>query len=632
MIDQKNTTLRLINKAKPYQKLFYMSLLTMFLSGFAGILPSWFVKVSIDGLAAVENKQSLFNVLPTQLLNYLYSDNNFFERILNITFNPSKTGYFYVDLSVFEWDPSKLYIILPLAIIAVFMVEAFFKFLYQYNSRELGLQITRSLRDDFHNHINRISISQQRNFDSGSIVSVVSSDLQSLQSWLAETMMNLFSESFTAFFLFFWLLLLNWKLTIISVIAIPLFAIPVLKLGKGIRKYAKKGQDFVGSISSFVGETIKNQTIIKAFNLENWRQERFVEESKSLHGLFNKWAFYMALVSPATNLIAAIGIATILFFGLSLIKSGELSVGEFSSFFVTSILLYDPVKRLGRVSTIFQSALGIADRVFGILDEPIQEESTARNYIYDKKFSGAFEFKNVSFAYTPGKNVLENLNLKVEPKTSIAIVGPSGSGKSTLVSLMPRFYDINSGEILFDGINTKEMSLKQLRRQIAIVTQEPLLFTGTIKENILLGSALYHENKNAKELEEKLLQAAKDSYVLEFAENLQDGLDHYIGEQGSRLSIGQKQRISLARAFISEAPIIILDEPTSALDNESQDFIYKSIVKLMETRTVIIIAHRLSTIRNCDKIVFLENGKIIEEGSHDELISKSGAYSTLLNH
>lgn len=632
MIDQKNTTLRLINKAKPYQKLFYMSLLTMFLSGFAGILPSWFVKVSIDGLAAVENKQSLFNVLPTQLLNYLYSDNNFFERILNVSFNPSKTGYLYVDLSVFEWDPAKLYIILPLAIIGVFMLEAFFKFLYQYNSRELGLQITRSLRDDFHNHINRISISQQRNFDSGSIVSVVSSDLQSLQSWLAETMMNLFSESFTAFFLFFWLLLLNWKLTIISVIAIPLFAIPVLKLGKGIRKYSKKGQDFVGSISSFVNETIKNQTIIKAFNLENWRQERFVEESKSLHALFNKWAFYMALVSPATNLIAAIGIATILFFGLSLIKSGELSVGEFSSFFVTSILLYDPVKRLGRVSTIFQSALGVADRVFGILDEPIQEESTARNYIYDKKFSGAFEFKNVSFAYAPGKNVLENLSLKVEPKTSIAIVGPSGSGKSTLVSLMPRFYDINAGEILFDGVNTKEMSLKQLRRQIAIVTQEPLLFTGTIKENILLGAALYHENKHAKELEEKLLQAAKDSYVLEFAENLQDGLDHYIGEQGSRLSIGQKQRISLARAFISEAPIIILDEPTSALDNESQDFIYKSIVKLMETRTVIIIAHRLSTIRNCDKIVFLENGKIIEEGSHDELISKSGAYSTLLNH
>lgn len=632
MTDPKNTTLRLINKAKPYQKLFYMSLLTMFLSGFAGILPSWFVKVSIDGLAAVENKQSLFNVLPTQLLNYLYSDNNFFEKILNVTFNPSKTGYLYVDLSVFEWDPSKLYIILPLAIIAVFMVEAFFKFLYQYNSRELGLQITRSLRDDFHNHINRISISQQRNFDSGSIVSVVSSDLQSLQSWLAETMMNLFSESFTAFFLFFWLLLLNWKLTIISVIAIPLFAIPVLKLGKGIRKYSKKGQDFVGSISSFVNETIKNQTIIKAFNLENWRQERFVEESKSLHGLFNKWAFYMALVSPATNLIAAIGIATILFFGLSLIKSGELSVGEFSSFFVTSILLYDPVKRLGRVSTIFQSALGVADRVFGILDEPIQEESTTRNYIYDKKFSGAFELKNLSFAYTPGKNVLHNLNLKVEPKTSVAIVGPSGSGKSTLVSLMPRFYDVTEGEILFDGINIKDLSLKQLRRQIAIVTQEPLLFTGTIKENILLGSALYHENKNAKELEEKLLQAAKDSYVLEFAEKLQDGLDHYIGEQGSRLSIGQKQRISLARAFISEAPIIILDEPTSALDNESQDFIYKSIVKLMETRTVIIIAHRLSTIRNCDKIVFLENGKIIEEGSHDELISKSGAYSTLLNH
>lgn len=591
-----------------------MSLLTMFLSGLAGVLPSWFVKISIDGLAALEAKHRSFNILPKQILNYLNSD------------------FFSLDLSIFEWDPAKLHLILPTAIIVVFLVEAFFKFLYQYNSRELGLQITKSLREDFHDHINRITISEQKKIDSGSLVSVISSDLQSLQSWLAETMMNLFSESFTAFFLFIWLLFLNWKLTFFSTFAISFLGIPVLTMGKSIRTYAKKGQDNVGSISSFVAETIKNQPIIKAFNLENWRQQRFLGESKALHSLFNRWAFFMALVSPVTNLIAAIGIATILFFGLSLVESGELSVGEFSSFFVTSILLYDPVKRLGRVSTIFQSALGVADRVFAFLDLPVQEESKQIDLISDRKFKGEIEFIDVSFSYQnedqQSKKLFENLSLKIPAKTSIAIVGPSGSGKSSLVSLIPRFYDIDSGAILLDGLNTNELSLKQLRRQIAIVTQEPLLFSGTIRENIFLGSALAN-----KESESKLIKAAEDSYVMEFAKDLPEGLDTNVGEQGSRLSIGQKQRISIARAFISEAPIIILDEPTSALDNESQEFIYKSLSKLMQERTVIIIAHRLNTIRNCDKILFLENGKIIEEGRHEELINKNdSAYASLLKH
>ena len=332
----------------------------------------------------------------------------------------------------------------------------------------------------------------------------------------------------------------------------------------------------------------------------------------------------MALVSPITNVIGAIGISTILFIGLSSVKAGTLTVGEFSSFFVTSILLYDPVKRLGRVATIVQSALGVADRVYQLLDEPTQldeisQKGTAK---FSQPVKGSLEFRNVNFKYEDTA-LFTNLNLSIPAKSSLALVGPSGGGKTSLVSLIPRFYEINSGEILIDGVNIAELSLNDLRKQIAIVTQEPLLFTGTIRENIALGK----QNPSA----EDLIKAAQDSFVLEFTEKLEQGLDTDIGEAGSKLSIGQKQRISLARAFISKAPIIILDEPTSALDNESQEYIYRAINKLMQDRTVIIIAHRLSTIKSCNRIVYLQDGQIIETGTHDELVAKAQAYAGLLN-
>lgn len=573
----------------------------MFFSGLAGILPSWFVKISVDGITALEQGVREFSIVPKQIEGYLHN--------LNIP-----------DLTI---KADQLQIVLPIAIVTVFAIEAILKLLFQYNSRKLGLLIVKNLREEFHSHINMLSLSRQAKYDSGSLVSVISSDLISMQSWLAESMMNLFEESFKAIFLFAWLLVLDSKLTVISLITIPLFAIPVLQLGKGIRNYSRKGQDSVGTITSFVSETLRNQRIIKAFNLEEWRNQKFIKESDLLYKMHKHWAFLMAIVSPLTNVIGAIGISTILFVGLSSVEAGTLTVGEFSSFFVTSILLYDPIKRIGRVATIIQSTLGVADRVYQTLDEPNQI-TESNNLVRNKlasKVNGELEFRNVNFAYGD-KSLFTNLNLHIPAKQSLALVGPSGGGKSSLVSLIPRFYEINSGEVLLDGKNIAELELAELRKQIAIVTQEPLLFTGTIRENILLGK------QNASEAE--LIQACEDSFVLEFASKLANGLDTDIGEFGSRLSIGQKQRLSLARAFISKAPIIILDEPTSALDNESQDYVYKSINKLMQDRTVIIIAHRLSTIRECDRIVYIQNGEIIESGSHDELLARGKAYASLL--
>ncbi|MDA0773153.1 MAG: ABC transporter ATP-binding protein [Cyanobacteria bacterium] len=594
------TITKLINTGKEYQFLFFFSIFCMFFSGFAGILPSWFVKVSIDGLAALKQGQESLNILPKQLLQFIPTD------IVN-------SGYFNLD-------PHKIQLILPLTIIVVFAIDAVFKFLFQYNSRKLGLLIVKKIREQIHQHISKLSLMRQKKYDSGSIVSVISSDLNSMQSWLAESLMNIFNESIKATFLLAWLLVLDVKLTLISMVVIPMFAFPVLKVGKDIRNYARQGQDYIGKLTSFVAETLRNQTVIKSFNLELWRDNKFETESSNLYKLNKRWIFFMSLVSPMTNLIGSIGIALILFLGLSAVQSGSLSIGEFSSFFVSSILLYDPVKRLGRVSTIAQSALGVADRVYEFLDEPVQVIVSTNQEVLVEPVLGSLEFKDVSFSYD-GKELFKDLNLKIPECSSVALVGPSGGGKSSLVSLIPRFFEVDSGKILLDGVNTARLALDDLRNQIAIVNQEPLLFSGTIRENIMLGRL------NASE--EELMMAAKESFVLEFAQT--KGLDAEIGEMGNNLSIGQKQRLSIARAFISKAPIVILDEPTSALDNDSQEFIYQAITKMMQTKTVIIIAHRLSTVKHCDRIVYIENGKIVESGSHDELVRKDQAYAALLN-
>ena len=589
---------RLIKTGSKHSFLFFFAISCMLFSGMAGIFPSWFVKLAIDGLAALERGASQLNILPSQIQNYL----------------PESIS----SQEIFNLDPNKLHLILPLTIVSVFAVEAVFKFLFQYNSRKLGLLIVRHLREQVHAHISQMSLAKQRQYDSGSILSVISSDLNSMQSWLAETMMNFFNESIKASFLLVWLLALNWKLTLLSLAVIPLFALPVAKIGKGIRNYARQGQDYIGKVTSYVAETLRNQTIIKAFNLEEHRDKKFEQKSNNLYGLNKRWAFYMALVSPLTNVIGSMGIAVILFLGLSAVQAGDLSIGEFSSFFVSSILLYDTIKRLGRVSTIAQSALGVADRVYELLDAPTQETKSSNQETLVEPVLGALEFQAVDFGYE-GKALFEDLWFKIPSQTSVALVGPSGGGKTTLANLIPRFYELDSGKILLDGVDTARMPLENLRQQIAIVTQEPLLFTGSIRENILLGKI------GASEVE--LEAAAEASFVTEFASDM----DADIGEMGNNLSIGQKQRLSIARALISEAPIVILDEPTSALDNESQEYIAKAINNLKQNKTVIIIAHRLNTVKNCDRILYIEQGKILESGSHEELVKQDQSYAALLN-
>jgi subfamily B ATP-binding cassette protein MsbA len=336
----------------------------------------------------------------------------------------------------------------------------------------------------------------------------------------------------------------------------------------------------------------------------------------------------MALVSPLTNIVGAIGISSILYLGLSSVIAGNLSVGEFSSFFVTSILLYDPIKRIGRVATIIKSALGVADRVFAVLDEE-QQESVLQPLSSPPAQTASIKFTDVKFAYGD-KTIFKNLNLEIAAGTSVALVGPSGGGKTTLVSLVPRFYEINSGEISINGRDITSMPLHELRSHISFVTQEPLLFTGSIRENIVLnGGILRCAQDDKNDSDARLSYALKAAHVEEFSSKI--GLDTDIGERGASLSVGQRQRIALARAFYSRAPIVILDEPTSALDNESQALVQDAIEKLMQERTMLIIAHRLSTVEKCNRIIYIEDGEIKESGSHTELAATASAYAKLLD-
>lgn len=630
--------------ARPYDHLFIFSLSFMFLSGIANILPSWLIKVSIDGISALGSNSTKFSIMPKQAEEYLLKH---YPSGLEISFLNFKHIFSASGLSKALYLSTGDFInLLPVAIVVVFTIDAIFKLSYIFSIRSWGLRIVQDLRDKFHLHLNQMALKNQEKYDSGSLVSVVSSDLQSLQSWLSETMTNLFNDGFKALFLFGWLLFINFKLTMLTLITIPLFALPVIKIGKKIRKYSKSGQDYVGQISSFINETLVNQRIIKAFNLENWRQSKFAQESKILYKLQSNWFLFMSIVSPITNIVAALGISIILYFGLRSVGQHDISIGEFSSFFVTSILLYDPIKRLGRVSTILQSALGVSERVYKILDEPIQEDCEQSQDSSEPRteslsalpLAASVEFKNVVFEYEArSKNaeigvyeqyrLFNNLNLYIAAKTSLAIVGPSGSGKTTLVSLIPRFYEINAGEIFVDAHSIRDLSLHQLRRYIALVNQDPLLFTGTLRENleIILPK---HLSKEAKD--ESLNLAFDKAYLREFINELPDGIDSHIGERGQKLSLGQRQRVSLARAFLSKAPIVILDEPTSALDNKSQQFVYSSIQELMKERTVIIIAHRLDTIQSCNKIIYMENGEILESGTYDELLTKSNKFASLV--
>jgi len=511
--------------------------------------------------------------------------------------------------------------ILPIGVILFAGFQGVLRYLNDYLSAWTSSHITNDVKFDlFH----RLIHMHPQFFDensSGIIISRYMGDPQTASAGIVDNIKTITTATCGALGLIAVMLYSSWKLAIIGVLVLCIAFVPVALIRKRIKSASNKNMVIGGNITTNINETYSGNKVMAAYELQD-RQENYFRKQ-----IWDSYDIGMSLLkragwmSPLMYLIASCGIATVLGVGTYLINSGQMTAGSFASFVTSLLLLYKPVKTLGNTLTGIQNIFVAMGRVFELFDltPAIQDCENPKTLTGLNK---NIEFKDVCFEYVPNQPVLKNINLTIPKNETLAIVGNSGGGKSTLVNLIPRFYDIKSGSIKIDGVDIREFSLKSLRQNISMVFQDNFLYSGTIKENIMMG--------NPKASQEELMEAIKSAHLQDLISELPLGLDTELGERGMTLSGGQRQRVAIARAMLRNAPIVILDEATSALDNESEAIVQKAMDNLMQNRTVFIIAHRLSTIKNANRIAVINEGELVELGTHDELMSiENGQYKTL---
>lgn len=511
--------------------------------------------------------------------------------------------------------------ILPIGVILFAGFQGVLRYLNDYLSAWTSSHITNDVKFDlFH----RLIHMHPQFFDensSGIIISRYMGDPQTASAGIVDNIKTIATATFGALGLIAVMLYSSWKLAIIGVIVLCVAFVPVALIRKRIKSASNKNMVIGGNITTNINETYSGNKVMAAYDLQD-RQENYFRKQ-----IWDSYDIGMSLLkragwmSPLMYLIASFGIATVLGVGTYLINSGQMTAGAFASFVTSLLLLYKPVKTLGNTLTGIQNIFVAMGRVFELFDltPAIQDCENPKTLTALNK---DIEFKDVCFEYVPNQPVLKNINLTIPKNETLAIVGNSGGGKSTLVNLIPRFYDIKSGSIKIDGVDIREFSLKSLRQNISMVFQDNFLYSGTIKENIMMG--------NPDATTEELMDAIKSAHLQDLISELPDGLETELGERGMTLSGGQRQRVAIARAMLRNAPIVILDEATSALDNESEAIVQKAMDNLMQNRTVFIIAHRLSTIKNANRIAVINEGELVELGKHEELMSiEQGQYKAL---
>ena len=510
---------------------------------------------------------------------------------------------------------------IPIVIIAIYFIKGACNYGQTMLMSFIGQRVVTDLRGELYNHIQLQPLSFFTKNSTGILMSRITNDVNLIQGAVSEAVTSLFKDSFTLVGLIFVIFYRDWKLALIAMVVFPLTVYPIARFGEKMRKVATGTQITMGRLTSLLQETISGTRIVKAFGMEDYEGKRFAEENENLFRFFMKAVSIRALSSPFMEFLGGLGIAAIVFYGGYQVIHGVSTPGNFFSFLTALIMLYEPVKRLTNVNNTVQQGISAAVRVFGIMDitPGIKNRENATEL---PRISDGIEIRNVTFSYGD-EPVLKNINLHIKSGEAVAFVGMSGGGKTTLVNLIPRFYDVTEGEILIDGHDIRDVTMESLRGQIGIVTQQTILFNDTVRNNIAYG--------DIKKSEEEIINAAKSANAYPFIKNLPEGFETVIGEQGTRLSGGERQRLSIARALLKNAPILILDEATSSLDTEAEMEVQGALENLMEGRTTFVIAHRLSTISHANRIVVIVNGEIVEEGTHESLLTQKGEYFKLYN-
>lgn len=511
--------------------------------------------------------------------------------------------------------------IIPLVFLVVALINGLCQWGNDYYLKSVGLSVVADLRQSLYNHIQDMPLAFFDRTSTGLLMSRITNDVNEIQNAVTRGVTGLVRDSLSVVGLIFVVFYQDWKLASIAVFILPLAFFPLFRFGSKLRKLATKGQETMADLNVILHETFSGTRIVKAFSMEDYEKQRFSERNQRVLRYYLKSEWIDALSSPLMEFIGALAIAIVIGYGGYQVIRGASTPGTFFSFLGGLLMLYRPVKSLSKANTVVQKGIASTVRVYTILGE--------RNTLLERPdaidlptIREGIELRNVFFAYDD-KMVLQDINLSVPVGQVAALVGSSGGGKTTLANLIPRFYDVTRGAILFDGIDIRNARLRSVRDQIAIVTQQSFLFNDTVRNNIAYG--------NRSKSDEDIAWAAKAAYAYDFIQQLPRGFDTVIGEQGVMISGGQRQRLCIARAILKDAPILILDEATSSLDSESELEVQMALENLMQGRTTFVIAHRLSTVQKADRILVISNGRIVEEGTHTHLLSQDGEYRRLFD-